>query len=277
MGKKSNVALDNMFTQQQYIDILYNLSLSTIKWKNLPDTCCPLYLEKCLFYEGKAIFFYDDILGFLNMKFTTGGGFDIYKEPIIRYAFADNDFRVELDKHNSVIIYNNLAKTNSIILIRNYAQKLALIDRIIDTNINVQKTPFIVEAEQNERATIDALFKKYDGNSPLIVTNKGFKQDSIKIMNIDTPFKANELYELKTKIWNEALTYLGISNISYEKNERLITDEVLRGQGGVVAMRQSRMLARQMAANNINEMYNLNVEVEFTEDYNFNGGERTIE
>lgn len=37
------------------------------------------------------------------------------------------------------------------------------------------------------------------------------------------------------------------------------------------------MLARQMAANNINEMYNLNVEVEFTEDYNFNGGERTIE
>lgn len=272
MGKKSNVALDNMFTQQQYIDILYNLSLSTIKWKNLPDTCCPLYLEKCLFYEGKAIFFYDDILGFLNMKFTMGGGFDIYKEPIIRYAFADNDFRVELDKHNSVIIYNNLAKTNSIILIRNYAQKLALIDRIIDTNINVQKTPFIVEAEQNERATIDALFKKYDGNSPLIVTNKGFKQDSIKIMNIDTPFKANELYELKTKIWNEALTYLGISNISYEKNERLITDEVLRGQGGVVAMRQSRMLARQMAANNINEMYNLNVEVEFTEDYNFNGG-----
>ena len=93
MGKKSNVALDNMFTQQQYIDILYNLSLSTIKWKNLPDTCCPLYLEKCLFYEGKAIFFYDDILGFLNMKFTMGGGFDIYKEPIIRYAFADNDLR----------------------------------------------------------------------------------------------------------------------------------------------------------------------------------------
>ena len=139
MGKKSDVLLDNMFTHQQYIDILYNLSLSTIKWKNLPDTCCPLYLEKCLFYEGKAIFFKDDILGYLNMKFTMGGGFDVYKEPIIRYAYADNGFKAELGRNDSIIIYNNLSKTNSIILIRNYAKKLALIDRIIDTNINVQK------------------------------------------------------------------------------------------------------------------------------------------
>ena len=69
------------------------------------------------------------------------------------------------------------------------------------------------------------------------------------------------------RIWNEALTYLGISNLSVQKKERLVSDEVIRSQGGTIASRYSRLQARREAAYKINKMFGLEIEVDFREDY----------
>lgn len=95
-------------------------------------------------------------------------------------------------------------------------------------------------------------------------------------MKTDAPYICDKIYELKTKIWNEALTYLGISNVSVEKKERLITDEVDRSQGGVLASRYSRLVARQQACEQINKMFGLNVWCEYREDFD-TGVERNME
>ena len=68
-------------------------------------------------------------------------------------------------------------------------------------------------------------------------------------------------------MWNEALTYLGISNINVQKKERLITDEVTRNQGGVVASRYSRLESRRQACEQINKMFGLNISCDYREDY----------
>ena len=75
------------------------------------------------------------------------------------------------------------------------------------------------------------------------------------------------MYQLKTQIWNEALTYLGISNINVQKKERLITDEVTRNQGGTIASRYSRLNARRDACKQINDMFGLDVWCDYREDY----------
>ena len=74
-------------------------------------------------------------------------------------------------------------------------------------------------------------------------------------------------FDWASQIWNEALTYLGISNINVQKKERLITDEVSRNMGGVIASRYSRLNARQVACDKINKMFGLNVWCEYREDY----------
>ena len=79
---------------------------------------------------------------------------------------------------------------------------------------------------------------------------------------------ADKIYELKSQIWNEALTYLGISNLSIQKKERLITDEVQRNQGGTMASRLSRLNARRKACEEINAMFGLDIWVEYNEDIN---------
>ena len=52
-----------------------------------------------------------------------------------------------------------------------------------------------------------------------------------------------------------------------QKKERLVSDEVTRSQGGVIASRYSRLEARRQAAKQINKMFGLNIEVDYREDF----------
>jgi hypothetical protein len=110
------------------------------------------------------------------------------------------------------------------------------------------------------------LYKEYDGNAPVIYGDKALNTSDLKVLKTDAPFVADKLYTLKTQIWNEALTYLGINNVNVTKKERLISDEVNRNQGGTMASRNSRLKMRQKACEEINNMFGLNVWVEFEED-----------
>lgn len=85
----------------------------------------------------------------------------------------------------------------------------------------------------------------------------------LTVLKTDAPYTADKLYELKSKIFNEALTYLGIVNVNENKRERMITDEVVRSMGGAMMMRESALTARKQACEQINDMFGLNVSVEF--------------
>ena len=108
---------------------------------------------------------------------------------------------------------------------------------------------------------------QYDGNMPFIFADKSLNTNQLQAIKTDAPYVADKLYQLKTQIWNEALTYLGISNINVQKKERLITDEVTRNQGGTIASRYSRLNARRDACKQINTMFGLDVWCDYREDY----------
>ena len=53
----------------------------------------------------------------------------------------------------------------------------------------------------------------------------------------------------------------------------MVTDEVQRNMGGVIASRKSRLKAREYACEQINKMFGLNISVEFEEDSGNDEGE----
>ena len=57
----------------------------------------------------------------------------------------------------------------------------------------------------------------------------------------------------------------------------MISDEVMRNQGGTIANRYSGLKSRQEAVEKINKMFNTNISVEFQEDYSDMLGENKIE
>lgn len=256
----------NNRTYMQYYNRLTELAVSMFDWKNLPDTIDRRFLEMCLFGDGYAIFFEDDVLGFLGLQCMIGGKLNVYRIPVERTAYATNGYQKRLTEKDSVIVYNNLIHTNSLLDVEMFAARLCNIDRTIDVNVNAQKTPILIQCDEKQRLTFKNLFKEYDGNAPIIYGSKGIDTKGIAVLKTDAPYHADKLQELKAQIWNEALTYLGISNINIQKKERMVTDEVIRNQGGTIASRYSRLEARREACKMINKMFGLDIWVDYRED-----------
>ena len=257
----------NNTTFMQYFNRLTELSISMFEWKNLPETVDPRFLELTLFGDGMAIFFEDEVLGFCALRTMIGGKLNIYQIPTIRTAYASNGYNMSLDETNSVIVFNNMLHTNSVMDVEQFSKRLYNLDRIIDVNANAQKTPILVSCDDTQRLTLLNLYKQYDGNAPVIFGDKNLNPNSLKVLTTGAPYVADKIYQLKVQIWNEALTYLGISNINITKKERLITDEVTRNQGGTIASRYSRLEARRQACKQINDMFGLDIWVDYREDY----------
>lgn len=273
MGRKTKDTLFcesaymNNRTYLHYYNSLTELSLSMFEWKNLPATIDQRFLEMCLFSDGMCVFFEDDVLGYLCLQCMTGGKLNVYRIPMQRRAYATNGYNKELDGTNSVIIFNNYLHTNSMLDVEMYSKRLYDLDRAIDVNAKAQKTPVLIQCDESQRMTMKNLYKQYEGNEPFIFGSKGLDANGLKVLQTGAPYVADKLYELKSQIWNEALTYLGISNTNVTKKERMISDEVIRNMGGTIASRYSRLESRRQAVEQINKMFGLNIEVNYRADY----------
>lgn len=252
----------------QYLRRLMELSMSMFEWKNLPSTVDPRYIELRLFETGSVVFFKDDVLGELCLDCIQQGNFDVYGNPITRRAYSCyNNYQKVLDDKDSVIIWNNYLRTNSVTDIQLYAKRLWDLDRSVDVNAKAQKTPLLIQCNEKQRLSMKNLYMQYDGNTPVIFADNNIDINGVKVVSTQAPYVADKLYQLKNQIWNEALTYLGISNLNINKSERLITNEVSSSQGSTISSRYSRLECRRQAVEKINEMFGLDIEVNYREDF----------
>lgn len=256
----------NNRTYQHYYNRLKELAISMFEWQNLPDTVDVRFLELSLFSTGMAIFFKDDELGYLALQTMIGGNLDVYNIPKIRKAYASNGFNMPLSENDSVIIWNNMLRTNCLTDIELFARRLGECDRTIDVNIKAQKTPVAILCDDNQRLTMKNMYAQYDGNEPFIFGSKDLDIKKIQAISTGAPFVADKIMQTKIQIWNEAMTYLGISNVNFQKKERLVTDEVTRNMGSTVSSRYTRLEMRKQACRQINKMFGLNINVEYRED-----------
>lgn len=274
MGRKKR---DRMFwestklnnaTYQQYYNRLTELSTVMFEWKNLPETVDPRFLELTLFARGMAVFFKDEELGYLALPVAANGTWNVYQIPKKRRAYATNGYNNSLTDENSVIIFNNYTHTNSMLDVEMFSRRLYNMDRAIDININAQKTPVIIKCSEQQRLTLLNLYKQYDGNEPFIFGDIDLDIKGFQALRTDAPFVADKIRQEKIQTWNEALTYLGISNTNVTKKERLISDEVIRSQGGTIASRYSRLEMRRQACRQINAMFpELNIWCDYRDDF----------
>ena len=277
-GLFGDSAIMNNATYIQYFNRLVELSVSMFEWQGLPETVDPRYLELHLFQNGSMVYFRDEVMGDLCLDCIANGQFDVYGNPISRRAYSSyNQYQKTLNESDSVIIWNNYLRQPSVLDVKMFAKRLYNLDRIIDVNTNAQKTPVLVQGTDKQRLTLVNLYKEFDGNAPFIFGDKNLDLNSLRAISTNAPYVADKLYQLKTQIWNEALTYLGISNLNIQKKERMITDEVQRNQGGTIASRYSRLEARREAVDKINRMFGTDISVDYREDFQITNEDDTGE
>ena len=265
---------------QTYNDYIYRMKkiiLSMFEWKNLPDTMNARYLEMCLYYKGQAAMLYDENYGYINTQAVDSGYINIYGLPTLINCFSysyntqrnlyvpDSDENAEKDKE-CILVMNTFERIPTCSTIELFAMRLAEAQRTADVNIKAQRTPVLVYGTKEQEFTLRNLYTQYDGNAPVIYGNKdNLATSSLQAIKTEAPYIADKILEYKKEIWNEFLTYIGVSNLD-EKKERMISTEA-NSNNEVINLNLETFLApRKQACKEFNEKYGLNIDVEVRSD-----------
>lgn len=262
--KLINSQLSNWITYQMYLRQFLTLAENVFIYDNMPDYIDTAYLNKTLVRQGAIAFFYDDVLEkVLALPYTNIGSLDVYNRPKRIQVYGRNGYTNTLKEGEFVIMYDNNGRYPIYIDILQYAERYANVTRTIDINIAQQKTPRIWKTSTEKEKTIRDLANEVDGNIEKIVTYDNINLDDIELVLAPAPFVADQLQEQKDKIWSEFLRLIGISNLSFQKKERNISDEIQAMQGGTIASRYERFEPRKKAIEEINSKFELEIKVEY--------------
>lgn len=270
-GKRRHTALNesaslNNASFAYYYYRLTDIAIAQFEWKKLPKSVNERFLELTLFRDGHAVYFNDEVLGNLALKCSLNGRLDVYNIQKGRRAIANNGYQRQLNEKNSVLIFDNQMHFATEPVIWHFAERLWDLDRTIDINARAQKTPILVRGTEQQMLTLENVYMQYDGNKPVVYGDSNLSPEPLQVLQTNAPFVADKIQELRNQIWNEAISFLGVSNVAYQKKERMVTDEVMRQMGGTIASRNSRLEARRAAAKEINAMFGTDIEVEFREN-----------
>ena len=265
----------NDATYIDYLNRFRRIALSMFEWVNLPKSMDARYLEQCLYYNGQASLLFDKQYGFINTKCAGSGYVNIYGLPdkfnCFSYGFnsmrklytglnpllTENQFENQKN-YECILVMNNWDRTPTAGSMELFAWRLYLAQRTCDVNISGQRFPVMIVGDEKQRLMLENLYTQYNGNQPFIFGNKNqLNDDMLKAIKTDSPYVADKITDYKKEIWNEALTYLGINNISVQKKERLTESESNENNELVNLNLQSMLAPRLEACRQFNEKYGL--------------------
>ena len=272
-SESRQAALEYMYRRQ-----LMGKCISRFTWEGLPNGIDPRFIETTIFNNGYSVFYYDSFFEmFMAMPATISGPLDIQDNPTGYRVTRNGVYSRDVLASESVCIWGNQIRVPEIDVVLSYAARLAQIDRTIEIDLLNERNPMIVACSQDQRLTVQNLISKiYDGE-PVVWGTENLAVDNLASMIGVFPLNQNagagavssiKHMESKAKIWGEALTMLGIMNVNSEKRERMVVEEAAANSGQVLASRESFMKPRQLACEQINEKFGLQVSCEWAVDDN---------
>lgn len=293
MSKRNRKRKDNQFYADNFwesdsynfraytknLDILLALAVNRFRWTGLPETCDARYLEKQLHRTGIATLSFkkdEPTRIYTTLMAVIQGECNMYGLPVKWRAVGyDGITDYPVDDDNGVLCYYSYARICPWNALEIYARKMAHYERTEDVNLTNQMKPFIGIAPQEKKLELVNLLKQVQGGEPAILGDDGLLDLVNKVTVIDTkvPLITEELARSHQNVLNQALLYLGIPHLAFEKGERMIEDEARANTAPTNVMLLDCLNARREFAEKCNRKFGLDIHVYFNDDYesyNFN-------
>lgn len=261
------------------LDLLLSLAMNRFRWVGLPDTCDARYLEKILHRNGIATLSYkrdEPERIYTTLQAMPQGEYNMYGLPIRWRAVGyDGLTDYNVDGENGELCFYSHARIAPWNALEIYARKMAHYERTEDVNLTQQMKPFIGIAPQEKRQELINLLKQVQGGEPAILGDNGLLDLAQNVTVIDTkvPLITEELARSYQNVLNQALLYLGIPHLAFEKGERMIEDEARANTAPTNIQLLDCLQARRDFCEKANRKFGLDIQVYFNEDlesYNFN-------
>lgn len=264
----SSAQLQNVNMYWRWRQDLRQLYSSVFRWNNMPKEIDMLVVERWLMDIGHVAFFKDTELDeYIILPFTYAGKLDVYGNPVDITAYGSNGYHRVLKRGEYVPIYDNLLKVTNARILETYAARMAEVDRVIDVNIAAHKTPVLIEGDSDTIDSVKTAYNQFHQNEPVIVSHSGTLQSTLSVYKTDAPIVFPQLQVQKKDMLDEILAFVGILNVGRYKSQHMIRSEVLAVNGLGFAERTVRNDPRDTAVKNINEMFGLNISVEYSSDH----------
>lgn len=269
----------NFRAYHKNLDMLLALAINRFRWVNLPDTCDARYLEKVLHRNGIATLSYkadEPTRIFTTLTAMPNGEYNMYGLPVRWRAVGyDGLTDYDVDNTNGELCYYSFSRISPWNALEIFARKMTHYERTEDVNLSQQMTPFIGIAPQEKRLELINLLKQFEGGEPAILGDDGLGKlvDNVKTLNLGIPLITEELARSNQNVLNQALLYLGIPHLAFEKGERMIEDEARANTAPTNIMLLDCLQARREFCEKVNRKFGLDVQVYFNEDiesYNYN-------
>ena len=258
-----NSQLSNFKTYDMYRRQLMTLAENVFEFKNLPEFIDTSYLNKNLLRKGAIAFFEDEVMGVLALPFINTSTLDVYGRPKKIQVVAQNGYHKYLKQGEFVIMYDNNGRYPLWLDILQYAERMALATRVVDINMAHQKTPRFWKTKTNMKKSIEDMINNVDGDENVVLTYDNVDLNDTTLILEPAPYVSDKVNLDKDRIYNEFLRLIGIANLSYQKSERNIRDEIQAMQGGTIASRYSRFEPRKRAIEEINRKFGTEIEVKY--------------
>lgn len=214
------------------LDMLLALAVNRFRWEGLPDTCDARFLEMTLHRQGMATICHDmetpDI--WESLIANPQGEYNKYGIPTkwLATGWDPNNTGYEVTPENGELVYYSWTHINTWGALELYARKMAHYERTEDINLTHQHKPWIfVTQDKEQKLEMQNIMVQTLGGEPAIIVNRpGMAMvDGVTAIDTKVPLVVEELARGYQNVFNNALLYLGIPHLAFEKGERMIEDE----------------------------------------------------
>lgn len=249
------------------------MAMARFEWHNLPETIPVRALEYTLLNSAMGCFCIEpksDNLVFLPC--SNVGMYNMYYDPTrVQVQGAGAIVNFLADAADIAITYCNETRIPDMVAIAHYANRIYELDRTIDVNALNLRHPFIVAGDEDTMPSLKKAYEQVVDGAPVLFTFKKMMHEQIssQISAFSTGVKGEDILdviEARGRIWNEAMTVLGIKSANTTKKERLITNEVDSLDHQIKVSRTSALRARQTGAERCNELFGTDISVTFQDD-----------
>lgn len=282
-GHRRNTAKDRKtLIERLYLRMFTEIAMARFQWTGLPDSVDERFLELTLFRQALSVFYKDTDYGkFMSLKASGAGPINMYDNPTSFVVVGNQMFgSKQLSYKDCVPIWANGLRHPDYDIALLYSSKLADIERTIEINLMAMRHPYMLFVDENEKLSVMNAMRQVQEGQPVIVGSPGLAQamenkSQLLDMRLDKEVVVN-LQLVKTKLWNECLTMLGINNANQDKRERLVVSEVSANNSQVLMARNVSLNARRLAAEMINDKYDLEIKVDWNVDIEMIAAEKQI-
>ena len=255
-----------------FCDYMFLKTNRMFKWENLPETIPEHILERFLQEKGKCIF-YNYKNNFYIFDFSYSDKPDVYNEPsgiiFTNVALAltvQEERNLENVTENGVIILNDTKIKGLYPIFLKYGDLLTESEITVKliSQLDRMKTFITASDERTKKESENFLNKIKSGELSVIGDNAIF--ESVKSFNnggVNTSM--SQYIELMQYLKASCLNEIGI-NANYNlKRERLNNSEIQLNDFGLLPFCNLMLMQRQKAVEKINEKFNLNIKVSFSD------------